>query len=160
MPTSAAPFFSRPSLRQSQIPVQHSHDWRPRGVPARRGVALQFGQQGVNAFWSQAECAANRCRLEFAKKLPGSLGVPGYAAGFALPDLHAGSSQMNQPLDELGFWARAAKSVPEAFPGFVCFPIKTLAKEIQGVEMPCWVVPRGEQHTDLRTLRPSPNTLL
>jgi hypothetical protein len=51
-------------------------------VPACRGVALKFGDYGCKAVWGEAKSAARIRHPEFAKELPGSLGVPGYTYGF------------------------------------------------------------------------------
>lgn len=71
-------------------------------MPALRGVVPKFGQHGSDALWSQAECAANRCRFEVAKRFPGSLRVPDDARWYALSDLYGGGSQMDEPLNEPG----------------------------------------------------------
>ena len=60
--------------------------------------------------------------------------VPANSFWSAFPDLHAGGSNVNQPLHELGFGTRAAQGVPESFPGFMRFPVKALIEEVYGVE--------------------------
>jgi hypothetical protein len=47
------PLRSR-STRQSQVLDQHSHDRRPRGLPACRGEVLQLGDHSGNTLWSKA----------------------------------------------------------------------------------------------------------
>jgi hypothetical protein len=59
--------------------------------------------------------------------------MPTHSFKPAFPDLHAGSSKVNQPLHKLGFGTRAAQGVPERFPGFMRFPVEALVEEFQGV---------------------------
>jgi len=136
--------------RQPQLTAQDPHDRRPGSVPAFGPVLLQLGNHGGEAIGGQTDSgyrvtralamatgnlrqrAANRCRFEVAKKFPGSLRMPSYSRRPALPDLHAGGSQMDEPLNEPGFGGRAAQGVPKAFPSLVSLPIKAPVEEIQG----------------------------
>ena len=52
---------------------------------------------------------------------------------------------MDEPLDKPGLGSRPAKFVPEAFPGFVCFPGVALVEEVESVEP---VGMRGEEGGD------------
>ena len=139
-------------LCQPQSTGHDPHDSRPRRVPAFGCVGVQFGNHGGEAVGSQTErgsgvtralgmaarnprqCAANRCRPGAAKEFPRPLRVPGYAIGFALADLHGGSSEVNEPLNEPGFWSGSAQGVPETLPCLVRLPVPAAVKEVQGVE--------------------------
>jgi len=109
------------------------HNRRPRCVPARRCVGVQFPDECCKTVSCQAACADGIGRCGVAEQFPGPPGVPGDARGLSLPDLHGRGGEMDQSLDEPGLGTRAAQGVPEALPRFVGLPIETLVEEIQGV---------------------------
>jgi hypothetical protein len=104
-------------------------------------VVLELLKHAQEAFRIQAQsvsgvrhCVAQACRSGLAKKFPGPVGVPLDALWLAFPDLHACGGQMNEPLGEPGLGSRPAEGVPEALPGFVCFPVKAAVEELQSEE--------------------------
>jgi hypothetical protein len=70
------------------------------------------------------------------------LGDPGW---LSCTDLHGRGSEVDEPLDKPSLRTSPAKLVPEAFPGFVCFPGVALVEEVEGVEP---VEMRGEEGGD------------
>ena len=134
------PRHASPLPCQPQLSTQYPHNGRLRGVPAFGPVVLELPDNAGDAFRGEAKSCgvslfvANMCRPQVAQERSSPLCVPTNSFRPAFPDLHAGSSKVNQPLHELGFGTRAAQGVPERFPGFMRFPVEALVEEVSGVE--------------------------
>jgi len=48
-----------------------------------------------------------------------------HSCRLAFPNLHAGSSEMNESLNALGLGSRSAEGMPEAVPRLMGLPVKT-----------------------------------
>jgi len=66
----------------------------------------------------------------------GGRSVPADSRRLSLADFYAGGGEVNEPLNELGLGSRAAEGVPEAFPGFMSFPVEARVEEVQCIEPP------------------------
>ena len=135
--------LSQPRLlpRQPQFRRHDAHNGRPRGVPALGPVLLELPKHGQDADRIQPEgksipgtCVAKTCRIQIAKKLPGSCGVPSHSFWLAFADLHTSGGQIDETLDEPGFGRGSAQGVPEPFPGFMRFPVVPGIEESESVE--------------------------
>ena len=64
-----------------------------------------------------------------------SYSVPSHAAVIALPKLHPGGGQGNQPLKKVGGHATPAAGVPETFPNLMRLPIIPMVEEVNPVQI-------------------------
>src|SRR5262249_26969941 len=137
-----------PSLSRPRLGPQHEWKDDRHRLPFRAGIhdsgpgclsreLQQFREEQA----AKTDSFSSQGRRGLAKKRRGPGGMTADSLWLALADLDPGSSQFDQPLEEIGSGAFPAGRVPERLPGLVRLPVIAVVPQVDSPQVGVVVLP-------------------